>query len=60
MPALVVTTACGLGGLGLTFAGTYWLGMRNAYRQVSRDIMDVELAMILSDVDGDDGVKVLA
>jgi hypothetical protein len=60
-PSLIVTIACGFGGLGLSFAGAYWLGMRDAYRQVSRDLMDVELGMILAAAsDDDDGIEVLA
>jgi hypothetical protein len=59
---IVVTVSCLLGALGLAFAGTYWLGMRNAYRQVSRDLMEVELQQILADADEDNGggVEVLA
>lgn len=58
---LVVTVFCGIGGLGLTFAGVYWMGMREAYRQVSRDLMDIELANILAQADeGDEGAEVLA
>lgn len=55
--SLIVTIACGYAAVGLAFAGVYWLGMRNAYRQVSRDLMEIELQNILRQADEDDGFE---
>lgn len=55
---VVVTIACLIGALGMAFAATYWLGMRDAYRQVSRDLLDIELQTILADEDDGGGVEV--
>lgn len=55
--SLAVTVVCGYAAVALIFAGVYWLGMRDAYRQVSRDLMEIELQNILAQADEDDGLE---
>lgn len=64
--ALVVTLVTAATALALAFTGTYWLGLRNAYRAMARELLWHELSGVLADVEIDDvedddgGVGVLA
>lgn len=63
MVALLVTVACGLVAVGLAFRGVYWLGGRDALREVAAEQLAVEVAAILDEADDEDdgdGVKVAA
>lgn len=53
--ALLITIACGLSALALAFQGAYWLGARNALRELAGELLDHELAAILDDDEDDDG-----
>jgi hypothetical protein len=59
---MIVTAACGGGGLVLSLGGAYWLGWRDAVRTVVHEQMDVALERILDEADEDDdgGLRVLA
>jgi hypothetical protein len=61
--ALLITVACAAGALALAFRGTYWLGGRNALRELAAEQIAEEVAAILDEADDDDdggGVKVAA
>lgn len=55
--ALLITIACGTSALALAFQGTYWLGARNALRELASELLDHELAAILEDEDDDGGIR---